>query len=145
MAEIPEGLRILIQDPFAGDDVVEAVNSPTALESLHMVLDPVAVPGFITEMVADSSFRQERTGVEGFYDAWRDWAAPFERLRLENVESRRVGDSVLSVVDQTGVPKGTDTEINQPAAAVWFLEDERLARVEFHLDVDVARRAAGLG
>ena len=35
-----------------------------------MVFDPLVTEEFVSEMVADSSFRQERTGVEGFYAAW---------------------------------------------------------------------------
>ena len=55
----------LIGEPFDGEDVVTAVNSPTALDSLHMVFDPLVSEEFVSDMVADSSFRQERTGVEG--------------------------------------------------------------------------------
>lgn len=145
MSEIPPGLQVLVEDPFDGQDIVEALAQPDALEALRIVLAPIAVDGFVTEMVADSSFRAERAGVDGFYEAWQDWAAPFEHLHLRIVETRRIGDRVLSVVDQAGIPKGSETEISQRAAAVWFLEDEWLARVEFHLDVDVARKAAESG
>jgi ketosteroid isomerase-like protein len=99
---------------------------------------------FVTEMVADSSFRQERTGLDGFLDAWRDWSAPWERLRIEVEEIREVGDKLWTPVVLVGVPKGTETEIRQRSGGVWTLADRKLTRVEFHLDPEVAKRAAGV-
>ena len=37
-----------------------------------------------------------------------------------------------------------DIEIRTDAAAVWTLRDIKLVRVEFNMDVDEARRSAGL-
>jgi hypothetical protein len=134
----------LIQVPFDGGDVVEAVSSPTALDNLHMVFDPLVTEDFVSEMVADSSFRQERTGVEGFHAAWCDWAAPFDRLQIDVVEVHDVDDKLLTIVEQVGVPKGGESELRSSSAAVWTLSDGLLSRVEFHLDTEQARRAAGL-
>ena len=144
MSVAPPGLIEIIRTPFAGEDIVAAIASPTALENLHMVLDPLVVEGFVTEMVADSSFREERTGVEGFLAAWQDWAGPYSSLRVEVEEIREIGDKLLTLVRQVGVPKGTTTEIADSSAAVWTLADGKLVRVEFHLDVEAAKRSAGL-
>ena len=134
----------LIGEPFDGEDVVTAVNSPTALDSLHMVFDPLVTEEFVSEMVADSSFRQERTGVEGFYAAWCDWAAPYDSLRIDVGEVHDVDDKLLTIVEQVGVPKGGESEIRSSSAAVWTLSDGLLSRVEFHLDPAQARRSAGI-
>ena len=37
------------------------------------------------------------------------------------------------------------TELVNANAAVWFVEDGELARVEFHMDRDMARRSAEAG
>jgi hypothetical protein len=51
---------------------------------------------------------------------------------------------VLSLVRQTGTTRTGSVEIETAAAAVWFIRDGRVHRVEFHLDQDEARRAAGV-
>jgi ketosteroid isomerase-like protein len=135
----------ILRNPFDGEDVVEAVNNPTVLENLRMVFGSLIAEGFVTEMVADSSFREERTGIEGFLEAWRDWADPFSSMRIEVEEVREVGDNIWTPVVLVGVPKEGTTEISQRAAAVWTMDGGKLARVEFHLDPETGERAAGLG
>ena len=144
MSDVRAALIEVLKNPFDGEDVVEAVNSPTVLENLRMVFGSLISEDFVTEMVADSSFRQERTGIEGFLEAWRDWSAPFSSMRIEVAEIREVGESIWTPVELVGVPKEGTTEISQAAGAVWILEGGSLARVEFHLDPEAARRAAGL-
>jgi hypothetical protein len=89
VSDVKATLIEVLKNPFDGQDVVEAVNSPTVLENLRMVFGPLISDGFVTEMV------------------------------------------------------GT-TEIRQAAGAVWTLDGGRLSRVEFHLDAETGRRAAGL-
>jgi hypothetical protein len=144
VSDVKAALVEILKNPFDGEDVVQAVNSPTVLENLRMVFGPLISEDFVTEMVADSSFRQERTGIEGFLEAWRDWAAPFSSMRIDVEEIREVGESIWTPVDLVGVPKEGTTEIRQAAGAVWILGEGRLARVEFHLDPETGRRAAGL-
>jgi hypothetical protein len=134
-----------IRIPFDAEDIAEAVRSPTVLESLHQVFDPLVTDDFVTEMVADSSFRTERVGIEGFLEAWRDWAGAWERLRIEVAEVIEIPNGLYTEVEQTGVPLRGTTEMSQRAAAVWMLEGDLLSRVEFHLDPETARRSAGLG
>ncbi len=105
----PAAQRLLdvIGEPFDGEDVVAAVGEPAALDGLRLVFDPLIADRFVTEMVADSSFRQERIGIEGFLEAWRDWAAPWDRLRIEVNEVLEVGGGGLfTEVEQIGIPKG---------------------------------------
>lgn len=134
----------VIGNPFDGEDVVVAVSAPDALAGLRTVFDPLVAEGFVTAMVPESGFGQERVGIEGFLAAWQNWAAPWDSLRFEVNEVADAGDNLLTVVEQLGVPKGGSREVKQRAAAVWKLADGTLARAEFHIDVDAARRSAGL-
>jgi ketosteroid isomerase-like protein len=141
----PDEFYDLIINPFQGQDIVAVVSQPGLLEAIGPAFTPYVADGFVTEMVADSSFRQERTGMQGFIEAWRDWAAPFDRLLIEVTETREFGDRLLTVVDQVGLPKGGENEIRAKAAAVWQFAAGRMVRVEFHLDPEIAEKAARRG
>jgi hypothetical protein len=112
---------------------------------LREALEGFAADGFVTEMVADSSFRAERTGIDGFIEAWDDWLEAFQSFRIDLDESVEIGDTLLTLVTLTGVPRGGATELVNDNAAVWFLKGGRLARVEFHMDREMARRSAEAG
>ena len=112
---------------------------------LREALEDFAAPGFVTEMVADSSFRAERRGVDGFIESWDDWLEAFESFRIDLDETVELGDTLLTLVTLTGVPKGGATELVNSNAAVWFVADGKLARVEFHMDRAMARRSAEAG
>lgn len=112
---------------------------------LREALDRLATEGFVTEMVADSSFRTERRGTNGFIDAWDDWLEAFESFRVDLDETIEIGDALLTLVTLTGIPRGGSTELINSNAAVWFVRDGRLARVEFHMDREMARRSAEAG
>jgi hypothetical protein len=88
--------------------------------------------------------RGEYRGLDGFAEAWRDWTSPFESYRIEVEEMIDAGEKVVSVVAMTGRTRTGGAEISAPGAAVWTVVDGRLRNVEFHLDPDLARRAAGL-
>ncbi len=135
----------VVGDPFDGQDVVASVSAPNVLEGLRTVFDPLVAEGFVTAMIPESGFGEERTGIEGFLAAWQDWAAPWESLRLEVTEVAEAGDNLFTGIEQVGIPKGGSGEVRQRAAAVWMLEGGRLARAVFHIDVEAARRSAGLG
>ena len=92
MSAAPDEFVELIVNPFQGQDIVTVLASPDLLTAFGPAFTPHVAEGFVTEMVADTSFREERTGMEGFLEAWRDWAAPFDRLRIEVTEVRELGD-----------------------------------------------------
>ena len=100
-----ERLWEIVKVPFDAEDIVDALASPTVLESLHGVFGDLVTEDFVTEMVADSSFRQERVGIEGFLDAWRDWAGAWESLKIDVAEVIETPDGFYTEVKQTGVPK----------------------------------------
>jgi len=112
---------------------------------LRQALDRLADADFVTEMVADSSFRTERRGTDGFIEAWDDWLEAFETFRVDLDDTIEVGETLLTLVTLRGVPKGGSAELVNSNAAVWFVRDGKLARVEFHMDRELARLSADAG
>lgn len=88
--------------------------------------------------------RFDGQGFEGFRKIWLEWVSPFDSFRVDVEEVVDVGDRVLSLVRLTGLTKTGAVEVESPAAAVWTIRAGKLTRVEFHLDRDAAKRAAGL-
>jgi ketosteroid isomerase-like protein len=113
--------------------------------AIEAALREVADPDVECVMVGpDPRFAIEARGIEGFLESWRDWLSPFEHWRLELDDVIESGDRVVTLIRQFGTPKGSTAEVENAGAAVWFIRDGRLARVEFHLDREVALRSAGL-
>ncbi len=109
-------------------------------------LEKIAGGDLVTTMVSnDAMLTGEFHGVQGFFDAWSDWLAPFETYLIEfrGVEEAP-GDRLVVSTHQSATPRGTEIAIESEAAAVLEFRDERLARIEFHLTPELARRAAGL-
>jgi ketosteroid isomerase-like protein len=109
-------------------------------------LEEVAEPDFACTMIApgEPGLRGEFHGVEGFLEAWRDWAGAFETVRLEREQLIEAGPHVVDLSRMSGIPHGGRTELVNRAAAIWSFRAGRLARVDFYLDRDAALRAAGL-
>jgi ketosteroid isomerase-like protein len=92
-----------------------------------------------------SGGRLDYRGPDGFIDAWREWSEPFASYRVDLEEFIEGSEGrVLTVARQHATTRTGGVEVVEPAAAVWTLRDGKLARVEFHLDPEAARRAAGL-
>jgi ketosteroid isomerase-like protein len=85
------------------------------------------------------------SGPEGFVQAWREWVAAYERYTIE-LEEITEGDpgQVFILARQRGTTRTGGVEVSEPAGAVWTVRDGKLVRMEFHLDPETARRAAGL-
>jgi ketosteroid isomerase-like protein len=112
-------------------------------ERLIDVVEPLAGPE-LRSRLAGGAMTTDHIGIEGLRAGWEDFLRAFESVRVDFEEIVEVGDAVVDMVTLVGVPKGTELEVEQPAAAIWEFEDDRLVRVEFHLDRDEAlRRAAG--
>jgi ketosteroid isomerase-like protein len=113
--------------------------------AIEAALREVAHPDVECVMVGPNPrFATEARGIEGFVEAWSDWLSPFERWRIELDDVIESGDRIVTLVHQFGTPKGSKAEVENAGAAVWFIRDGRLARVEFHLDRETAMRSAGL-
>ena len=114
------------------------------LEEIGDSVAAISVDEITGAMVGDSAFTTEFRGRDGLQETWADWLDTFVRVRLDLEEVEEVGENVVTFVNQTGTTRhGVDVE--QPSAAVWKFQDGLLARVEFHLDRDAARRSASDG
>jgi ketosteroid isomerase-like protein len=142
-----EAVRVVerIQQVLTAEDVVSALNDDSD-QTVPRLFMELAHPDFEVSMVGPeyAPATLDYTGVDGFVAAWRDWTSAYESFRIEVDEIVDAGDNVVSLVRQTGIPKGAHAEIETAGAAVWMIRNGRLRRVEFHLDRDAALRAAGL-
>jgi hypothetical protein len=143
-----EDVRVIerIQASIADGDVVAALDSDQAGPDVRRLFVELAEPDFETAMVgpAYTSARLEYTGFEGFAEAWREWTSPFESYEIEVEQMIDADGQVVSLVEMSGRTRTGGAEITAPGAAVWTLVDGRLRKVEFHIDQNVALRAAGL-
>jgi ketosteroid isomerase-like protein len=136
-----------IQAVLTVDDVVASLDDPESDVDVEEAFERLAVPDVECAMVGPEtagSVTMRGTGLEGFRTIWTEWMSPFESFRIEVEEVIDAGDKVLSLVHQTGVTKTGGVQIESRAAAVWTIRDGKVTQVEFHLDVDAAKRAAGL-
>ena len=124
--------------PLTPDDA--AATGPLAV-----ALERVAAPNLVSVMIGpDQSFRVEYRGVAGMIEGWRDWLSPYESFRLEVEDLIESEDVLVTCVRQFGTPVGGGPELDAAGAAVWWLRDGRLVRVEFNLNREAALRSAGL-
>jgi ketosteroid isomerase-like protein len=86
----------------------------------------------------------EYEGVQGLVDGWREWLAPWASYEVHVQDIRDAGECVLALAILSGETRHGGVRIEQPAAAVVTLTDERIARIEFHLDRREAMESAGL-
>lgn len=115
--------------------------SAAAGERLVEVIEQIAVPE-LRSRLAGGAMTTDHVGIEGLRSGWEDFLRPFESVRIEFEEMVEIGDTVVDMVTVIGVPKGTEREIEQPAAAVFEFDRGRLVRVEYHLDRAEALRRA---
>jgi ketosteroid isomerase-like protein len=131
------------------DDVVETLDDDESLARLRALLLEVAADDLECVMVAPAYAgprgRLTYSGPEGFVQAWREWVAAYERYTIE-LEEITEGDpgQVFILARQRGTTRTGGVEVSEPAGAVWTVRDGKLVRMEFHLDPETARRAAGL-
>ena len=130
-------------------DVVEGLRDEDSVARLLEVLDEVAAPDLECVMVAPDYVgpggRLSYSGADGFVQAWREWIEAYERytIDLEEIVEGTEG-RVLILARQRGRTRTGGVEVEEQAGAVWTVREGKLTRMEFHLDPDTARRAAGL-
>jgi ketosteroid isomerase-like protein len=112
---------------------------------LATAVERVAAPDLVTVMIGpDQSFRTEYRGVSGLIEGWRDWLSAYESFRIEVEDLIESDDVLVTCVRQFATPAGGGPELEATGAAVWWVRDGRLARVEFNLNREAAFRSAGL-
>ena len=113
------------------------------LERMLAALAPISTDDFVTLMTGpDESFERSGTGPDGLREAWADWLDTFGSVRFEIEGVEEVGASVLMLGKQTTITRHGGVEIEQPSAALWKFRDDKLVRIEFHLDRDRAYESA---
>lgn len=134
------------QEALPTEELVTPLTDEAGDQQLSALLEPLVEPDFETVMLGPEYIAAEvhEKGIEGFRAAWHDWTSPFESYEIEVEDVVDAPRGVLTLVTQRGVTKTGGIEIEETAAAVWMVRNGKIARVEFHLDQDVARRAAGL-
>jgi ketosteroid isomerase-like protein len=132
---------------IGAEDLVARINDESLLAEGVEVLSAAVTPDFEFVMVAtESSGAQpvEFRGVEGYLEGLSEWVAPFDSYRIEIGRLIEAGDVVVGLARQIATPRGSQAAIETQAAALMIFGDGRLRRLEFHLDPNVAIRAAGL-
>jgi ketosteroid isomerase-like protein len=130
-------------------DILEVLADPRLSARLSESIGAVAAPDFECVMVAPDYVgprgRLTYSGPDGFIEAWRDWSEAYEsyRIEIEDIVEGTEG-RVLLLARQLGRTRTGGVDVEELAGAVWTVRDGKLARMEFHLDPDSARRAAGL-
>jgi ketosteroid isomerase-like protein len=149
-SEQPAQVVATVGTALLQEDLVAMLRAEQAVETIRGAVGDHVAPDLECHMIApgytgprgDLSYR----GIEGFVDAWREWTEAYERYMIEIEEiTEGPGGRVLTLARQRGVTRTGGVEVEEIAAAVWMVRDGRVVRVEFHLDPDTARRAAGLG
>lgn len=97
---------------------------------------------FVVVMSGPGGFEGRFEGADGVRAAWLDWIASFERVSLEIESAEDIGENVIVFARQVGVTRRDGIEMEQPSAAVWKFRGERVYRLEFHLDRQLARESA---
>jgi hypothetical protein len=88
--------------------------------------------------------RSDFVGLDGLMEGWRIWLQPWEQFRVRLEEKIDAGDGVVLLLAQaTGRMRGSGIEIPQEAASVHRVEDGLIVSMDYYLDVDQAREAAG--
>jgi ketosteroid isomerase-like protein len=130
--------------PLLAEDQIEM--SEAVVERMIAALAPLTAGDIVMVMRGtDDSFVGTYEGFDGLREGWSDWLSSWGRLRFEIEEIHEVGDNVLLIGRQLGVTRHGGVEMEHPSAVVWKFRDGLLARVEFHLDRELAAASAAAG
>jgi ketosteroid isomerase-like protein len=129
---------------FSDEGGFEGLDGQAMADAFVATIEPYADETFTCHMLGAGDAVWE--GLEGLRAGWRDFLEGFDFLRIVPGELREsdAGDVVVDFVRMECRPRGTQAQLDQPAAAVWRFQDGRLTAVEFHIDRDAALRSAGL-
>jgi hypothetical protein len=120
-------------------DIKELFADGAATAALREALAPRLTPGFHITLEGPG-FSERYEGLDGFIAGWQSWSAPWERYLVDIEGMEPLADRVLVDAIQTAVPQGASGEVVNEATSAWVFEGELVARVEFHLDREMARK-----
>jgi hypothetical protein len=127
-------------------DWVTAFQDEEGLAQLRTYLEEVGTSELEIEgMVAgQGGFGPPASGAEALVEFWREWLTPWESFTLEVGQILEGSNGVLLEVVQRGRLQGSSAVVESASAAVHYFRGGRLARIEFHIERDKAREAAGV-
>lgn len=139
-------LATRIMDGLPLDDLSSAFRDPERVAAMGEALGPLVSPdlevvSFGPEYMGEGAVYR---GLAGFGEFWSDWLGPWAGFRIEVEGYLDAGDKVVQLGRQVGATDAGSAPVESSGAAVMTFRDDRLTRIEFHLDRDRAIRAAGL-
>jgi ketosteroid isomerase-like protein len=136
-----ELVRALLPDP--GTDLAELIRDEdrfaSALDAVADLFDP-AVKSVPAWRGAGATY----TGIDGFREMWLDWLEPWTRYHVQVDETIDLGDSVVVLVRDRGLPHGMNVEVELISGSLWTFNDGKVVRVEFYANREELREAVGL-
>ncbi len=127
-----------------GADLVEVFGSeeqeprlPPALATTNAFADDLVVQFIPGE---EGVYIPEYRGVDGLFEGWRDWLAPWKSYRIRVQELIDRDDDVVALVHLDGTTRHGDVAMSHDPAAVWTMRDGKIAMVRFFLDRGQALR-----
>jgi ketosteroid isomerase-like protein len=82
-------------------------------------------------------------GLEGLAEGWREWLSAWSSYEAEFEDAVDAGDYVVTFVRLRGETRHDHVVLEQPAAAVFKVENGKVVRLTFHLDRRQALEEAG--
>jgi hypothetical protein len=127
-------------------DWVTGLRDEAQIERMRVFLEEHATPDIdIAGKTSDELVLvPPSAGSAGLLSFWQDWLEPWESFYIDMENVREGSEGVLIEAVQRGRLRGSAAEVETPSAAVLFVREGLMSRIEFHLDRDMARRAAGL-
>jgi ketosteroid isomerase-like protein len=127
-------------------DWVTGLRDKAQIERMQAFLDDHAAPDLEIEAMAggDPGLVPASRGGGGLLEFWHDWLEPWESFHVDVEGVYEGSEGVVIEVVQRGRLRGSVAEVETPSAAVHFFREGLMRRIEFHLDRETARQAAGL-
>jgi len=144
-----EAVRVIteIAELLTAEDVVKALEDEPGSQRVLRGMAKLVEPDFETVLVGPphlGTAQLEYRGADGFREAWLEWTEAYSSYRIEVAGMDDGPEAVFTLARQIGTTRTGGVEVEVDAAAVWWVRNGKLRRVEFHLDTDLARKAAGL-
>ena len=138
----------LVRAFFAGapDDLVAAIEDPEWIEQARGALEGLFADDFEFVTVQQSvGMPGARTGVEGFFTAYRAYAEMWESYSLKPERFVEVADKVVVEAKIAGTTRRGGVPLQQQVAAVYSFEGGKIRRIEEFSDVASAHATAAGG
>lgn len=124
---------------------IEKGSLDETIETLAGELEQIASPEVMTSFIAgEDGLRGDFHGYDGYREGLRDWLQTFQWLESEVQEVKETPGVIVIMTHQRGASTQGGMPLDKPSAAVVFWKDDKVSRLEFHLDQTSALKSAGL-